>query len=441
VNRSVVYSYLLILILFFLGQSTAQANLQMLCYGPTESTGNYAELTPGYTVTTWNVAQWNAAAALGPAGFAGFDVIVFQDEPECGASDTTWATADATVAAWSPVITGNVFIMGSDPDFHTNTGTCPAGFIQNCVAFAGSAGGGTTGLYMALSCAYNSSPKNTPVSILSGFGIFTVEGTASNGSGNNMHKIAINPALAAVTDTQLSNWNQSIHEGFDSWPASFVPLAIYEGATDPNYVASDGTTGLVYILARGVTAVGSPTPPPPPTPGPTSTPIFSFTPTNTPAITNTPTVTDTPTITNTPTITDTPTITSTPTNTDTITPTYTPSNTCTPTCSNTPTCVSYVWPNPYNPRTAVGGTLRFSCMNNMTLQIFTVSGELVQTVTDGNSIQPCGGNQTNAWGTYYCWDGRNKMGMPVATGIYFFVVAKKDGTVAQRGKFLMVNGS
>ncbi len=428
-KRSAIYRFVFyIFTLFFCGFGAAQANLQMLVYPNTS--GGYEESTPGFTVTVWTAAQWASATT---ASFTGFDVLVFEDDPECMVSDTTWALAEANESVWAPLITGNVIILGTDPDYHTDalhSSTCPANFVPDCVTFAASAGTGKMGLYLPLSCYYSSATANTPVSILNGLGTFTVQGS----TGNTAHKIAVNPALAGVTDTQLSNWTSSVHEGFDTWPASFVPLAINE-VSPSNYTASDGTKGVVYILASGVTAIGSPTPPP----APPLTPIFTST--FTPTITNTPTITDTPTITNTPTITDTPTITSTPTNTFTITPTYTPSNTCTPTCTYTPTCVSYVWPNPYNPRTAVGGTLRFSCMNNMTVQIFTVSGELVQTVTDGNSTQPCGGNQSNAWGTYYCWNGRNKMGAPVATGIYFFVVIKKDGTVAQRGKFLMVADS
>jgi hypothetical protein len=162
--------------------------------------------------------------------------------------------------------------------------------------------------------------------------------------------------------------------------------------------------------------------------------------TDTPTITNTPTITDTPTITYTPTVTDTPTITNTPTLTPTMTNTFTRTSTFTATPSPTPTCVTYVWPDPYNPKTAVGGSLRFSCMNGATLEIFTITGELVQTITDTSPGQPCGGNELPAWGNYYCWNGRNKMGFPVATGIYFYVV--QQGTqVMQRGKFLIVNGS
>ncbi len=158
-------------------------------------------------------------------------------------------------------------------------------------------------------------------------------------------------------------------------------------------------------------------------------------PTSAVGISYTPLSTDTPVPTNT--FTNTPTITPTPTNTATVTATFTPTNSPTPTPTYTPTCVAHVWPDPYNPIKAVGGTLRFSCMNDQTsVFIYTVSGELVQTLNMNNTISPC--DNGDVWGTNYCWNGRNKMGFPVASGIYLYVV--QQGTqVVMRGKFLLMN--
>jgi hypothetical protein len=331
-KRSMILKLFYILAFLFGAQSAALAGLSMLVYGPTS--GGYADSTPGFTtVTVWNAAQWSAATT---ADFAAFNVIVFEDQPECGVGDFTWSTAEANESVWGPAITGNAIVIGSDPDFHTNAGTCPNNLIPDCVTFAASGTG--TGLYVALSCAYSGSPLNTPVSLLNYLGPFTVE--ASNG--NTAHKIAVNPALAGVTDVQLSNWNESVHEGFDSWPASWVPLAINESASDPKYTAGDGTTGLVYVMARGVTAIG-------PTDTPTSAITSTFTNTATVSSTQTPTNTATVTSTQTPTNTATDTATNTSTNTftntatvtDTLTPTnsptVTPTNTATNTATNTGT--------------------------------------------------------------------------------------------------------
>ncbi len=164
--------------------------------------------------------------------------------------------------------------------------------------------------------------------------------------------------------------------------------------------------------------------------------------TNTPTPVSTPTNTATNTATCTPTNTATITISPTYTNTATVTPTFTPSNTCTvtptfsPTPTFTPTCVTYVWPDPYNPKTAVGNTLRVSCMNaQTTVNIYTISGELVQTLDSSTACQV-----PDMWGMVYCWNGRNKKGYPVAAGIYIYVVEQNNQAI-QRGKFLMLNGS
>jgi hypothetical protein len=65
--------------------------------------------------------------------------------------------------------------------------------------------------------------------------------------------------------------------------------------------------------------------------------------------------------------------------------------------------------------------------------IYTISGELVQTLDQSSSCQV-----PDMWGMVYCWNGRNKLGTPVATGIYLYVV-EENNQVTQRGKFLMVS--
>jgi hypothetical protein len=220
--------------------------------------------------------------------------------------------------------------------------------------------------------------------------------------------------LASLVNVGLDPWRVL------PWTQYYYDLSGYVGQTATiQYTAYDCAFGGHYCYgyidnAQWVAATGpSYTPLPTDTPGPTNTP------TSTPVITNTPTMTFTP------------------TNTPTITPTFTATNSPTATPTYTPTCVTNVWPDPYNPKMAVGGTLRFSCMNDQTnVFIYTVSGELVQTINLGTSVTPC--TNGDVWGTNYCWNGRNKMGFPVATGIYLYVV--EQGTqIIQRGKFLLMN--
>jgi hypothetical protein len=174
------------------------------------------------------------------------------------------------------------------------------------------------------------------------------------------------------------------------------------------------------------------------TPTITSTPTDTSTVTSTPTQTSTPTVTFTSTMTLTPTITDTPTATFSPTVTFTPTNSYTPTNTftvtLTPTITNTftvtptytPTCVTHAWPDPYNPKYAVSELLNLSCIPpGATVSFYTVSGELVFSLPEtGGMVQ---------------WDGRNRNGVLVSSGVYFYVI--QVGNEAKgTGKFLVNRG-
>jgi len=119
----------------------------------------------------------------------------------------------------------------------------------------------------------------------------------------------------------------------------------------------------------------------------------------------TPTITMTPPVTLTPTITLTPTVTATPTITDTPMPTQTPSGTV------------IVWPNPFDPGEAQGGTLKCALPPGGTLLIYTVSGEKVfGAVAQAGQVQ---------------WDGSLEDGRKVAPGIYYYLVRKDKETLGK----------
>lgn len=158
--------------------------------------------------------------------------------------------------------------------------------------------------------------------------------------------------------------------------------------------------------------------------------VVTGTPTNTPTITPTFTITPTPTVT--ATFTPTFTTTSSPTRTPTLTPSFTPTPTTsqTPTVTvtwtptNTPTCEMHIWPNPYNPKYAVNQSVKFDCFPaNATLQIYTLSGELVNQITpEGPLVQ---------------WFGVNQQGAPVSPGVYYYVI-ESGGQALRRGKLLVM---
>jgi hypothetical protein len=199
-----------------------------------------AAIALGMDVEMASDADW---AAKSQADFATYRAIILGDAT-CGYGNDD--AAEANTATWGPAVTGNVFIIGSDPVFHGITPVTEAG-----IAFA-IADENKTGAYITLSCYFDGAADFTHVSVLDAFGSFSVRAVDCY---SNVHITATHPALATLSDATLSNWFCSVHEGFDSWPTlTFQVLAI---ATDAEavYTAPDGTTGVPYILARGATVI------------------------------------------------------------------------------------------------------------------------------------------------------------------------------------------
>jgi hypothetical protein len=247
-------------------------------------------------------------------------------------------------------------------------------------------------------------------------------------------------SLGAGTGTLVACWDTSM----------WNPGGIYSGATNINQV-NTLFTELYTGIFGGTSCV--PTSTPTNTLSPTPTPTFTNTPTPTNTLTNTPTNTSTYTLTVTNTVTDTPTDTPvnsyTPTNTATLTATNTPANTSTftntPTITSTPTNTStftptvtatpnlYIWPNPFDPYTAVNGQLKAGYLGaGAVMTIYTISGEQVISSSQ-NSPDLVFQNG------YMIWNGRNGHSLYVSTGVYYYVIL--NGTkMLLTGKLLVVTG-
>jgi hypothetical protein len=197
----------------------------------------------GMDVEFATAAQW---ASKSTEDFATYRAIVLGDPTCAGNSAFSIGAAETSTATWGPAITGNIFIMGSDPVYHGKQAVADKG-----IAFA-IADTGKTGAYITLSCYYHDTAPGTAVTVLSYFGTFTVTGV---GCYNDVHITATHESLTGLTDAYLSNWFCSVHEGFDSWPTlDFQVLAIAEDIGS-YYTAPDGSVGTPYILARGATVI------------------------------------------------------------------------------------------------------------------------------------------------------------------------------------------
>jgi hypothetical protein len=206
----------------------------------------------GLAVEVKSPSEWSAMTA---EQFASYRVIILGDpacafaDPESGLSGTaSIAAAEANRDVWGPVVDGNILVNGTDPVYHYLEGG--EALTDKGIAFAAAAAG-KTGLYVSLSCYYERATAGTPVTVLEPFGAFTV---TEVGCFNDAHIVATHPAVSGLTDASLSNWDCSVHEAFDGWPAegpgAFTVLAIARGIGG-SYTAPDGSVGTPYILARG----------------------------------------------------------------------------------------------------------------------------------------------------------------------------------------------
>ena len=84
------------------------------------------------------------------------------------------------------------------------------------------------------------------------------------------------------------------------------------------------------------------------------------------------------------------------------------------------------YPNPFNPETWIPYQLSESV--EVTLHIYAVDGRLIRTVALGH--QPAGVYQSKSRAAY--WDGRNAVGEPVASGVYFYTLTVGDFTATRK---------
>ena len=84
------------------------------------------------------------------------------------------------------------------------------------------------------------------------------------------------------------------------------------------------------------------------------------------------------------------------------------------------------FPNPFNPETWI--PYQLSKPAEVTLTIYAANGQVVRTLALGH--QPAGIYQSRSRAAY--WDGRNAVGEPVASGLYFYTLTAGDFTATRK---------
>jgi hypothetical protein len=114
-------------------------------------------------------------------------------------------------------------------------------------------------------------------------------------------------------------------------------------------------------------------------------------------------------------------------NSDTATPTPTITDTPMAIPTQTPSCEIRVWPNPFDPHSAVRGSLKVGCLPpGANVSIYSVSGELIRRIPESSGLA--------------VWDGHNQVGVDAAPGIYFYTI-RHGGDLLLKGTLMIVDFS
>lgn len=190
----------------------------------------------GGTAVLADDVDWRETVAA-PGVLARYQAIVFGGRfPECledPAGAQSLSVALATRQSWSPVITGNIAVLGEELSANQGDGGAAQSLLESAIGYAAS--GNTTGAYISLSCYYEN--QTTPVSpaIIDQFGNFSVVGRFAGGPNSCPSQARIvnsHPVLGELTATELSGWSCSAQEGFVQVDPSFQTVAVVDDLLD-----------------------------------------------------------------------------------------------------------------------------------------------------------------------------------------------------------------
>ncbi|RKU31574.1 hypothetical protein C6499_04200, partial [Candidatus Poribacteria bacterium] len=84
------------------------------------------------------------------------------------------------------------------------------------------------------------------------------------------------------------------------------------------------------------------------------------------------------------------------------------------------------YPNPFNPETWI--PYQLAVPTDVRISIYTADGKAVRALDLGH--QPAGVYQSRSRAAY--WDGRNAVGEPVSSGVYFYTLTAGEFTATRK---------
>jgi choice-of-anchor A domain-containing protein len=220
-------------------------------------------LSPTTQIDVVTAEQWRAMTAQ---QFMAYRALIIGDAA-CQSGTEAFQAAVDTRGRWGPFIDGDVALLSTDP---VSNGTPQ--LVENAIRFVLNSVQRRTGMYIALGCAYQGAPANTPVPLLEPFGVFTVQGVP--GCADSAHLFEMNTGTMGrdLWDSLLAgNGGCAARSVFTQYPDrnfSFVALAqSSQGTPLPGErIYSDFLwepdvetlfAGTPYVLVRGAATRGA----------------------------------------------------------------------------------------------------------------------------------------------------------------------------------------
>ena len=194
--------------ILLLALTTPSLAADILVYGPLDYTEASVLAADGHTVTEWDASVWSSAIQ---SDFETFDAIVFGDKDCSGPSTSDFEILYTTRSTWSPAITGNIVVTGTDAGCHSgSSGASP--FIQASVDWAASGSG--TGLYVSGDWG------RRDWDYIDYWGTW---GTTTSHYDNAVITDPSHPVFDGVSS--ISNWGNTAHSYIDTYPTGWDVVA------------------------------------------------------------------------------------------------------------------------------------------------------------------------------------------------------------------------